>query len=113
MSSADVLRTPGLAQALSDGAAALDQVPQLQATAAGLQTSLDAATATIAQLQQQLAATAPEPPRPARPPQHVVPVRTCPAAYEHGQRDRDLAGWSQCSASRSAPANVRDGGAGR
>lgn len=62
MSSADILRTPGLPQALDDGATALDQVPQLQATIAGLQTSLDAAAAqhqadeqTIADLTAQLA----------------------------------------------------------
>jgi hypothetical protein len=56
MSSADVLRqlaAAGVAQAATDGAAALDQAVKDAATIAGLQTSLDAAT-------KQLAAVRPE-----------------------------------------------------
>lgn len=59
MSSADVLRTPGLAQALQDGADALDKLPQLTATIDGLETSLSAATQRIADLEAQIAAQQP------------------------------------------------------
>jgi hypothetical protein len=57
VSSADVLRqlaAADVAQAATDGAAALDQAAQLEATIAGLQASLDAAAAQLAAIRPEL-----------------------------------------------------------